>query len=163
MNIGDRICFIDYLESEVKDRVCLALPRLKGQYLLPDKLSELSGHSVAGDKRWARGTDGQSRWSWCWNGAVEGIGWYSMQLQWHLWGYKEHGGISPKFPLCTESLSNYASVHASAERSFSILRRLKTRWQTTGLLDLSSWIFILKLKSTARKCLNNSMRPGGGE
>ncbi|XP_056135090.1 52 kDa repressor of the inhibitor of the protein kinase-like [Lampris incognitus] len=34
--------FVDHVATEVRDRVCLALPRLKAQYLLPDKLPLLT-------------------------------------------------------------------------------------------------------------------------
>lgn len=125
--------FIDHLTTEVRERVCLALPRLKGQYLLPDKLSVLSDS----DTLWHEIKEE-------YGALMPNVDAADVELE--LW--TQFNSTEPSSSDMCEVLQNtaafYPNIHcvlkvlltmpvstASAERSFSSLRRLKTYLRST--------------------------------
>ncbi|KAK0146901.1 repressor of the inhibitor of the protein kinase [Merluccius polli] len=128
--------FIDHLTTEVRDRVCLALPRLKAQYLLPDKLPLLT------DSLWMEIKEE-------YGALMPSVDTADVEL--NLW--RQHNRAKDDTPVTSEcdilqvlrlTADFYPNVHtvikvlltmpvstASAERSFSCLRRLKTYLRNT--------------------------------
>ncbi|XP_060782672.1 52 kDa repressor of the inhibitor of the protein kinase-like [Neoarius graeffei] len=123
--------FIDHLITEVTDRICLALLRLNAQYLLPDKLSALS------DTLWH---DIKEEYK----DLMPNVN--AVDTEMELW--KQLNELNPKkHDICQvlETTENfYPNIHsilqvlltmpvstASAERSFSTLRHLKTYLHNT--------------------------------
>lgn len=126
--------FIDHLTTEVRDRVCLALPRLKAQYLLPNKLPLLT------DNLWMEIKEE-------YGALMPSVDTADMEL--NLW--RQHNRPKDDTPVTSDILQVlrltadfYPNVHtvvkvlltmpvstASAERSFNCLRRLKTYLRNT--------------------------------
>ncbi|MGH0123797.1 UNVERIFIED_CONTAM: hypothetical protein FKN15_066837 [Acipenser sinensis] len=122
--------FLDHLTTQLDDRVCSSLPRLKAQYLLPNKLPMLT----------------QAMWSEIkeeYEAMMSSV--QTADAEHELWRHCNTDKSSSEIcEILEDTVILYPNIHnilkelltmplstASAERSFSCLRRLKTYLRST--------------------------------
>lgn len=122
--------FMDHLLFEIQDRLCIALPRMKAQYLLSHKIGQLTPLIVDEIKHeYAPYIEAEA-----------------MDVELEVWKHKiAQGGVFERLAESVdETYQTLPNLHtilkilltmpvstASAERSFSSLRRLKTYLRST--------------------------------
>jgi hypothetical protein len=122
--------FMDHLLSQIEDRLCIALPRMKAQYLLSNKIGQLTPAILEEIKHeYAPFIDGEA---------------FDAELE--VWKHQiAHGAVFEKLINAVDATYQFfPNIHkvlkvlltmpvstASAERSFSGLRRLKTYLRST--------------------------------
>ena len=124
------IPFIDHIISELDDRLCAPLPRLKAQYLVPSRLHQLT------DQIWEEiKTEYAPMWPGTDNADAELAVWRhtarSIQTD-DLCQLLENTELMfPNLHCTFKVLLTMPVSTATAERSFSSLRRLKTYLRST--------------------------------